>query len=180
MGMCKWFFRDANKIHNGCQRSALKNVVGAKTLKLSQKLFKFYYHIPHDMEMCRWLFRGFTEIQNGRHRSTLIFWGGLKKICLVDFFSNINITFLATWGCASDFLKMLPNFKMAARGQLQLLLAQKLKNFKSEIIQILPSHSPRYGDVQVIFWKVLLKFKMAAMYNLHIFLLAQELKNWNQ
>ena len=31
---------------------------------------------------------------------------------------NFNITFLATWGCASDFLEMLPKFKMAARGQL--------------------------------------------------------------
>ena len=39
-------------------------------------------------------------------------------ICLVNLFSNFNITYLATWGCASDFLKMLPNFKMAARGQL--------------------------------------------------------------
>ena len=28
---------------------------------------------------------------------------------------------------------------------------QKLKNFKSEIIQILLSYSSRYGDVQVIF-----------------------------
>ena len=31
------------------------------------------------------------------------------------------------------------------------LWAQKLQNSKSEIIQILLSHSPRYGDVQVIF-----------------------------
>ena len=45
--------------------------------------------------------------------------------------------------------------------------AQKLKN-KSEIIQILLSLSPRYGDVQV-FFKVLLKFKMAAMDILYIF-----------
>ena len=34
------------------------------------------------------------------------------------FFLNFNITLLATWGCASDFLKMLPKLKMAARGQL--------------------------------------------------------------
>ena len=41
---------------------------------------------------------------------------------------------------------------MAARGQLQIFLwAQKLQNFKSEIIQILLSISPQYGDVQVIF-----------------------------
>ena len=31
---------------------------------------------------------------------------------------GILVTFLATWGCASDFLKMLPKLKMAARGQL--------------------------------------------------------------
>ena len=42
---------------------------------------------------------------------------------------------------------------MTARGQLQIVLwAQKLQNLKSEIIQILLSHSPRYGDVQVIFF----------------------------
>ena len=41
---------------------------------------------------------------------------------------------------------------MAARGQIQIFLwAQKLLNLKSEIIQILLSHSPRYGDVQVTF-----------------------------
>ena len=41
---------------------------------------------------------------------------------------------------------------MAARGQLQKnLWAQKLKNLKSEIIQILLSHSPPYGDVHVTF-----------------------------
>ena len=68
------------------------------------------------------------------------------------FFFNFSITFLATWGCASDFLKMLQNFKMAARGQPQIFLwAQKLQNLKKEIIQILLSHFPRYGDVQVIF-----------------------------
>ena len=57
---------------NGRQRSTSNFFVGAKTLKLSRKLFKFYYHIPHDMEMCKWYFQGFTEIQNGRHRSTFV------------------------------------------------------------------------------------------------------------
>ena len=86
------------------------------------------------MEMCGCLFTSFTEIQNGRHRSTLFEGGGgggvgvkTQKNCLVYFFSNFNIKFLATWECASDFLKMLLNFKMAARGQLQnFLWAQKL------------------------------------------------------
>ena len=32
------------------------------------------------------------------------------------------MTFLATWGCASDFLEMLSKLKMAARGQLQIFL----------------------------------------------------------
>ena len=50
------------------------------------------------------------------------------------------------------FLKMLPNSKLAARCQLQIFLwAQKLQNLRKEIIQILLSHFPRYGDVQVIF-----------------------------
>ena len=61
------------------------------------------------------------------------------------------LTFLATWGCASDFYKMLPKFKMAARGLLHFLCAQKLQNLKSEIIQILLLHSPQYGAMQVIF-----------------------------
>ena len=69
---------------------------------------------------------------------------------------------------------MLPKFEMAARGQLPIfLLAQKLQNLNSEIIQILLSHSPRYGDVQVIF---LLKLKMAAMNKLHIFVGAKTKK----
>ena len=38
----------------------------------------------------------------------------------------------------------------------------------SQIIQILQSHSPRYGDVQVIF-KVLVEFKMAATDQLQFF-----------
>ena len=34
MGMCKWFFKDATKIKNGCQSSTLIFFVGAKTQKL--------------------------------------------------------------------------------------------------------------------------------------------------
>ena len=48
------FFKDATKIQNGRQRSALNFYVGAKTPKLeSRKLLKFHHHIPHDMEMCK-------------------------------------------------------------------------------------------------------------------------------
>ena len=75
-----------------------------------------------------------------------------KISSIVNFFLNFTITFIATCGCAIDFLKMLPKFKMAARSQLQnFLWAQKLQNQTSEIIQILQSHSPQYGDVRVIF-----------------------------
>ena len=108
------------------------------------------------------------------------FFGGAKtqKNCLVNFFSQFNITFQATcmtWGCASDFLKMLPKFKMAARGQLQFFLsAQKLKvrNY-SNITITLPMICRCAGN----FFKVLLKFKMAVLDKLHIFLWAQKLKN---
>ena len=117
---------------------------------------------------------------------------------------------------------------MAATDQLQFFCGLKtdfkLKNLKSEIIQILLKHSPRYGDVQVIFsrfyriskwppqinfnffvgaktqklkvriysnftitfptiWrcagycsKVLLKFKMAAMDELHIFFVGAKIQ----
>ena len=62
------------------------------------------------------------------------------------------MTFLATWGYANYFFKDATKIQMAARGQLQhILYVQKLQNLKSEIIQILQSRSPRYGDVQVIF-----------------------------
>ena len=70
------------------------------------------------------------------------------------------MTLLATWGCASEFLKMLPKFKMAARGQLQKnLWAQKLKvrNYSNFTITF-PTIWRCAGD----FFKVLLKFKMAA------------------
>ena len=50
------------------------------------------------------------------------------------------MTFLATWGCASDFFKMLPKFKMAARGQLQKnFLAQKtlkVRNYANFTIKL--------------------------------------------
>ena len=62
---------------------------------------------------------------------------------------------------------------MAARGQLLIFLwVQKLQNLKSEIITF-----PTIWRCASDFFKVLLKFKMAAMDKLHIFLSAQKLKN---
>ena len=34
-----------------------KFFVFAKTQNLSRKLFKFYYHIPHDIRMCKWFLK---------------------------------------------------------------------------------------------------------------------------
>ena len=52
--------------------------------------------------------------------------GAKTQNLLVNFFWNFEMTSLATLKWASDFLKMLPKFKMAARGQLQKnLWAQK-------------------------------------------------------
>ena len=76
------------------------------------------------------------------------FLGDKTQKKIGNFFFNFTITFLATWGCASDFFKDATKFQMADRGQLQnLLWAQKLQNLRKEIIQILLSHFPRYGDV---------------------------------
>ena len=127
------------------------------------------------MEMCRWLFQGFTEIQNGRHGTTSMFCWAQKLIKLVDhLFLIFNITFLATCGCASDFLKMLPKFKMAARSQLKKFLwAQKLQNLSSEIIKILESHSPQYGNVQVIFLRLCCNSKWPPWINFNFFEVAK-------
>ena len=77
------------------------------------------------------------------------------------------MTFLATWGCASDFFKMLPKFKMAATGQLQKILwAQKpeIRNYSNFTITF-PTIWRCAGDI----FKVVLKFKMATTDQLHFF-----------
>ena len=100
------------------------------------------------------------------------FLGGVKtqKNCLVHFFSNFNIP--SNMGMCKWFFKDTTKFKIFCG-------RKNSKTYKSEIIQILLSHSPRYGDAQVFFnfFKVLLKFKMAAMDKLHFFFVAQKLKN---
>ena len=45
------FFKGFSEIQNGRHRSTAFFFVGAKTL--SQNLFTFYNHIPHDIEICR-------------------------------------------------------------------------------------------------------------------------------
>ena len=122
------------------------------------------YHISHDMEMCRWFFQSFTEIQNGRHGSTTIFLLAqkLKKLVMAIFF-NFNITFLATRGCASDFLKILPKFKMTAN-QIE---KKKLSNFTIVF--------PTIWRCACDFFKVALKIKMAPRINFNFFR-AQKLK----
>ena len=100
------------------------------------------------------MFKDATKIQISRQRSTPIFFVCAKTQHLVRNYSHFTITFLTIKRCAGDFfkvfLKMLPKFKLAARGQLQFFLCAQKLNTKSEIIQILQSHPPRYGDVQVM------------------------------
>ena len=58
-----------------------------------------------------------------------------------DFFSNFNIKYLATCGCASDFLKDANKIQNGChKSTPKFLWAQK----KSKIIQILLSHPPSY------------------------------------
>ena len=64
-----------------------------------------------------------------------------------QFFLNFNITFLATCGCAIDFLKMLPKFKMAARSQLQIFLrAQKIKIKRLKLFKF-DYHIPHHMEI---------------------------------
>ena len=89
-------------------------------------------------------------MQNGRQRSTPKCFVGAKILKLkVRNYSYFTITYPTIWRCAGDFFKVLLKFKMDATDQLQFFGGRK--NLKSEIIQILQSHSPRYGDMQVLF-----------------------------
>ena len=67
---------------------------------------------------------------------------------------------------------------MAARSQIHFFCGRKnFKNSTAEIIQILQTAFPTKWRCACDFLKVLLKFKMAAMHELHNFLWAQKLKN---
>ena len=70
-------------------------------------------------------------------------------------------------GCATDFLEMLPKFKMAASGQLEKklwALKLKVRNYSNFTITF-PMIWRCAGD----FFKVLLKFKMVATYQFKFF-----------
>ena len=74
------------------------------------------------------------------------------------------------------FLRCYQNSKWPPKVNSKFFCVRKnYKTLKSEIIQILLSHSPRYADVLVMF-KVLLKFKMAATDQLHFFVGAKTQK----
>ena len=59
-----------------------------------------------------------SKALNVRRPASRFLVGAKTQKLLVKFLSNFNMKFLATWECASDFLEMLPKFKMAARGLL--------------------------------------------------------------
>ena len=69
------------------------------------------------------------------------------------------MTFLATCGCASDFLKMLPKLKMAARGQNFFVGA---KTLKLKVRHYFTITFPTIWRCAGEFFMVLLKFKIAA------------------
>ena len=83
-----------------------------------------------------------------------------RKNCW-SFFFFFNMPFSAAWGCASDFLKMLPKFKMATRGNFNFFVGAKTYlNFTIAF----PTICRCAGD-----FKVLLELKMAATDEVHNF-----------
>ena len=111
--------------------------------------------------------RGILAAQGFRPASGVTQFSGREtQKLVVNFFWNFKITFPATWGCVSDFFRMLPNFKMAARGQLQ--ICHKLFTFYN--------HIPHGMELCRWFFKVMLKFNMAATDQLHIFCGRKNLK----
>ena len=87
------------------------------------------------------------------------------------------MTFLATWGCASDFLEMLPKFKIRQRSTPNFFVGAKTVKLKVRNYFNFTITFPTIWRCASDFFKVLLKFKMDAMDKLHIFLWAQKLKN---
>ena len=84
------------------------------------------------MEMSEWFLKDAAKIQNGRQRSTLFF--PLK-------YGDVQVT----------FLKVFFNSKLPSWINFSFFVGEKTQNIKGDIFQIIPSHSPRYGDVQVFF-----------------------------
>ena len=75
------------------------------------------------------------------------------------------------WRCAGDFFQgFVESQKRLPRINFNFFVGAKTQKIKGRIVQILQSHSLGYGDVQVIFLMILLKFIMAAMDELHNFL----------
>ena len=113
----------------------------------------------------------------------LQFFGGCKnaKKLFDQFFFNFNITFLATWGCASDFFKDATKFQNGRqRSTSKFFVGAKTTEPKERNYSNFNITFPTIWRCASDFFKVLLKLKMAAMDKLHIFLWAQKLKNRNQ
>ena len=71
-----------------------------------------------------------------RPASGVTFSRGLKNSKTTgQFFLKFYHDIASNLGMCKWFLEKLPKFKMVARGQVQFFCAQKLQNFKSEIIQ---------------------------------------------
>ena len=109
-------------------------------------------------------------------RGQLQFFLWTQKLLKLNFrnYSNSTITFPTIWRCAGDFFKVLLKFKMAATGQLHFFCGRK--NLKSEIIQILLSHSLPCGDVQGIFSSCYWNSKWLPRINFNFFVGAKTLK----
>ena len=103
----------------------------------------------------------------------------LKNLVL-SIFLNFSITLLATCGCTSDFLNMLPKIKIAAKVLLKFKMAatdhfhfflrsQKRKNLVVNYSNFTITF-PTIWRCACDFFTVLWKLKMAAMHELHNFL----------
>ena len=83
-----------------------KFFVGAKTQNLSGKLFKFYYHIPHDIRMCKWFFKVLLKFKMVAMDKLHIFVCAKTWKIEVCNNSHFTITLPTIWKCASDFTEI--------------------------------------------------------------------------
>ena len=140
------FFKDATKIQNDRQKSSSKFFVGAKTLKL-------HNHIPHNMEMCRWFFKVLLKFKMAPTEQLKFFWG--RKNSQTQLLQSHSPRY---WDVHVIFLRFYPNLKWPP--SINFIFFCGRKNSKIEV----------RNNVQVI----LLKFKMATISRLFIYLWPQK------
>ena len=173
MWMCNWFFKDATKIQNGRQKSTPKLFVDAKNLKLEVRNdSNFTITFPTIWRCAGDFFKVLLKFKMAA-TDQLQFFGGQFFLILTSH-SQQHVDVQMIFERCYQNSKWPPDvnsiFFVGAKA-----LKLNVWNYSNFTITF-----PTIWRCACDFFKVLPKFKMAAMHELHNFLWAQKLKNWSQ